>query len=88
MGMMAKFLGHNFAKLSLLCNHQLTAQLKPLMTIDPMVGIVTAAAGVPPHIELACQVMKALRTTNDITGKFEGQTSKLIDAVKGAIEKA
>jgi len=24
------------------------------------------------------------RTTKDITGKFEGQTSKLIDAVKGS----
>ena len=47
----------------------------------------TAAAGVLPHIELANQVMKVLETTKNITRKFDGQTSKLMDAVKGAIEK-
>jgi len=86
-GMLVKFSGHDIVKLSLQHDHQLTAQLKTLMTTDPMEGIMTVATGIPPHIELANQVMKVLETTKDITRKFEGQTSKLIDAVKHAIEQ-
>jgi len=87
MGMMVKFPGHDFAKLLLLHNHQLIAQLKPLVTTDPTEGIMTVATSIPPHIKLANQVMKVLETTKDITRKFDGQTSKLIDAIKDAIEQ-
>jgi len=86
MGTMVKFPGHDFAKLLLLHDHQLIAQLKSLGTTDPTEGIMTVATDIPPHIELANQVMKVLETTKDITRKIDEQTSKLIDAVKDAIE--
>jgi len=41
--MMVKCPGHDFAKLPLLHDHQLIAQLKPLVTTDPMEGIMAVA---------------------------------------------
>ena len=83
---MVKIPGHDFTKLSLLHDHQLIAQLKPLVTTDPTEGIMTVATGIPPHIELAKQVVKVLDATTDIAHKFDGQTTNLIQAVKDAIE--
>jgi len=84
--MMVKCPGHDFAKLPLLDDHQLIAQLKPLVTTDPTEGIMAVAAGIPPQIELANLVVKLLDTTGDIHNKFDAQTTMLIDAVKDAIE--
>ena len=84
--MMVKCPGHDFAKLPLLHDYQLIAQLKPLVTTDPTEGIMAVATGIPPHIELANLVVKLLDTTRDIHNKFDAQTTTLIDAVKDAIE--
>jgi len=57
MDTMVKIPGHDFNQLSLLHDHQLLAQLKPLVTTDPTEGTMTVAAGIPPHIELAKQAV-------------------------------
>jgi len=84
---MVKIPGHDFCKLPLFHHRELINELQNLVTTEPTPGVIYAATGIPPHIELATQVQSVLDNTSQLMTQCGHQTSQIISAVKDAIEE-
>ena len=83
---MVKYPGHDFSKLPILHNSSLLNCLKELVTIEPTVGVMVSATGVPPHVGLGLQVAKVLETLGELVGQFGEHGDNLMLAVEEALD--
>jgi hypothetical protein len=79
--------GHDFSKISILHDPDLLRDLRPLVTTDPTPGIMAMVTGIPPHVELACQLKEILDNALELVVNIRDQTSRITEAVKTAIDE-
>jgi hypothetical protein len=87
LGCMVTNPGHNFSKILILHDQDLLRELRPLVTTDPTPKVMAMSTGIPPRMELACQMKKILSTVSEIFINLRDQTAQIIEAVKTAIDE-
>jgi hypothetical protein len=55
--------------------------------MEPTPEVMATPTGIPPHVELACQMKEILNTVSEIFINLKDQTTEIIEAVKTAIDE-
>lgn len=83
---MHRVAAHQFNKIEIFHEPMLLSTLRNLVTTDATEGVLTAATGIPPHIEMAVQI-KQLHTSVSLLLEFaHGQHNQVISAINDAFE--
>jgi hypothetical protein len=78
---------HDFSKISIFHDQDLLHDLCPLVTTEPTPEVMAMPTGIPPHIELACQLKEIMNTVSEIFINLRDQTAQIIEALKPAIDE-
>ena len=79
--------GHSFTNLVILHEPGLLSRLSKLVTTAPTVGVMETATGIPPYVEMECQMRDMMNSIVSLTNMQREQTATLVDTIKQAIDK-